>query len=1122
MEHPLTLSTIFINLLIASTDALTIAKRQAPATNLPDQWSYAGCYSDSTASRSLRSAAPVGDMSAQKCITYCNTRGYKFAGTEYSNECFCGNTIQAPGAEVDSGCSMECSGAPGEACGGPGRLSVYQKDPVTGGGGTPPAPSAPEGWGARGCYSDNGGARILNVIGTVEGGPSKMSPETCTAGCKNGDFKYAGVEYGGECFCGNELLNGHGPEEGCDMPCNGDATQTCGGPNRINIFEFGLKAAAPEPPKGWQAQGCYVDSVGTRTLGVGMGVTGAMTNDKCQTACRNAGYTWAGTEYSAECFCDSALRNGGGPAPDGNDQCSMLCAGDETQMCGGPNRLTMFRFFEGNEGSTTSATTGPTPTPTEDTPTSTRVNTASATATGLPEGWEYKGCYVDGPGFRIMGNAQADNPQLTIASCSKTCDDLGFTIAGMEYSYQCFCDNVIRQDGKLATDDSQCGMPCSGASGEKCGGPDRLSVWSSQDVLKVVRPPKAIEKVGNWVYQACIDEPTPLQARVFPWQLVNKTGNSPEWCLGKCAEFGYMAGGMQFGEECYCGDIDGVEAVNAKEVPESECSVPCPGNPEALCGAGLRYSWYKYVDEENPLYVFDYPSGPAAGGYEFLIGGPVIPLISQPAINGKVSLLEKKGTGPPNSTGAYEFDPSLGDDIFKGPFREMYGIKTDIFCAAGLTMPDKGGRQINIGGWSADSTFGVRIYTPDGELGTNGTNDWQENVNEVALQSGRWYPTGMVMANGSMLIVGGQSGSNGSPVPTMEILPRAGPVKFQQYLQDTDPFNLYPFLAVMPSGAIFIQYYNQARLIDEKSLDTVKILPQVPASVNNPRGGRTYPYEGTQVLLPQYAPYSDPLEVLICGGAVPNPQWGIDNCVSIAPDADEPKWTIERMPSRRVISCMVTLPDGTFLILNGGKNGEAGFQLGKNANLNAVLYDSRKPLHRRMSVMANTTIPRMYHSEAVLLDDGRILVSGSDPQDKPDFEQEYRIEVFLPPYILSGAPKPAFTLANSDWAWSTGYAFTLTASSGGPIRVSLLGSESSTHGNSMGARILFPEVACAGNNTCTVLAPPGPYVAPVGWYRMFVLDGDMPSHAKWVRIGGDPAGLGNWPDSPSFQPLPGV
>jgi len=37
----------------------------------------------------------------------------------------------------------------------------------------------------------------------------------------------------------------------------------------------------------------------------------------------------------------------------------------------------------------------------------------------------------------------------------------------------------------------------------------------------------------------------------------------------------------------------------------------------------------------------------------------------------------------------------------------------------------------------------------------------------------------------------------------------------------------------------------------------------------------------------------------------------------------------------------------------------------------------------------------------------------------------------------------------------------------------------------------------------------------------FVLDGPTPSVGVFVRIGGDPAGLGNWPQGLGFE-LPGV
>lgn len=150
-------------------------------------------------------------------------------------------------------------------------------------------------------------------------------------------------------------------------------------------------------------------------------------------------------------------------------------------------------------------------------------------------------------------------------------------------------------------------------------------------------------------------------------------------------------------------------------------------------------------------------------------------------------------------------------------------VTTDIFCSAGFILPDKAGRQINIGGWSDVSTYGIRLYTPDGSAGVWGSNDWQEDDETVALQNGRWYPSAMVMANGSILVVGGENGSNGPAVPTLEILPKAGGVLTMDWLQRTDPYNLYPFLTVLPSGGVFVVYYNEARVLDEKTFDTTKV-----------------------------------------------------------------------------------------------------------------------------------------------------------------------------------------------------------------------------------------------------------------------------------------------------------
>ena len=54
----------------------------------------------------------------------------------------------------------------------------------------------------------------------------------------------------------------------------------------------------------WESLGCYIDNVSGRALPNGEAVPGganAMTNELCQAACLNAGFSYAGTEYGQEC-----------------------------------------------------------------------------------------------------------------------------------------------------------------------------------------------------------------------------------------------------------------------------------------------------------------------------------------------------------------------------------------------------------------------------------------------------------------------------------------------------------------------------------------------------------------------------------------------------------------------------------------------------------------------------------------------------------------------------------------------------------------------------------------------------------------------------------------------------
>lgn len=669
-------------------------------------------------------------------------------------------------------------------------------------------------------------------------------------------------------------------------------------------------------------------------------------------------------------------------------------------------------------------------------------------------------------------------------------------------------------------------MPCSGNSAENCGNGNILSVYNIGN-LTVYQPPteQTSDLPGSWTYQGCFTDPAQQGTRALVNQIILADNNTATNCLSLCSQFGYMAGGMEYGRECYCGDDDARIASGSVQVADSDCSTVCTGDPTEICGGGSRLSYYTWTG--TPLYVWHEPTGPAMGSYEFLIGGVVVPLITTPGINDKIVFLEKSGTGPPNTTGTYELDLAFIDD-FDQAWRPLH-LKTDVFCSAGITLPDKAGRQLNVGGWSGSSTFGVRLYSPDGSPGVPGVNDWEENVNELSLLAGRWYPSAMNMANGSIFVIGGETGSNASPTPSCEILPApaGGYAKYLDWLDRTDPYNLYPFLFVLPSGGILALYYNEARILDEVTFDTTRTLPNMPGTVISFLSGRTYPLEGTAVIMPQHAPFSDPITVLVCGGSTAGAGEAIDNCISTQPELSSPEWVIERMPTARVLTCMTALPDGTYMILNGALQGVGGFGLATGPNLEALLYDPSLPVGQRFSRMASTIVARLYHSEAILLPDGRVLVTGSDPEDGTN-PQEYRVEVFNPPYTLSGATPPTLNIAESqqDLAYGGSFTVTVTIPTGnyGSVRFSMMGTESSTHGNSMGQRTLFLSSSCDGSGTCTLTAPPTPHVAPPGWYRIFVLDGPMPGYARWVRIGGaiaDAAGIGNWPDYDDFN-TPGL
>jgi hypothetical protein len=59
---------------------------------------------------------------------------------------------------------------------------------------------------------------------------------------------------------------------------------------------------------------------------------------------------------------------------------------------------------------------------------------------------------------------------------------------------------------------------------------------------------------------------------------------------------------IRIGRECWCG---GVLDPTSQSVDQSECNMPCSGDAESTCGAGVRLSLYKLTattpDPTNPV-----------------------------------------------------------------------------------------------------------------------------------------------------------------------------------------------------------------------------------------------------------------------------------------------------------------------------------------------------------------------------------------------------------------------------------------------------------------------------------------------------------------------------------------
>ncbi|GIF06567.1 radical copper oxidase GlxA [Actinoplanes siamensis] len=413
---------------------------------------------------------------------------------------------------------------------------------------------------------------------------------------------------------------------------------------------------------------------------------------------------------------------------------------------------------------------------------------------------------------------------------------------------------------------------------------------------------------------------------------------------------------------------------------------------------------------------------------------------------------------------------------------------------AGLTGPD------------ARNVYGVadKITREKQEYGGDDTSYEFDPRTERYVRTGdltdhRWYPTLAPLPGGNVLAVSGLD-QFGRMLPGRNEIYYARDRRWAAAPRLTRTFPTYPALFVTRDERLFFSGSNagygsatEGRTPGLWDLRNNEFQP-VPGLRD-----ATMTETSASVLLP---PAQRQRVMILGGGAVG------DSPVSTARTAIadlSAKHPVYRpgpdLPAPTRYLNTVVLPDDTVFTSGGSSGYRGGPYRGKPRSdlLAAQIYDPGSNVFRAAAAPA---VGRDYHSEALLLPDGRVVTMGSDPIYDPSgrnpgvFEQ--RIEIYSPPYLFRG-PRPAITGGPREVTRGTSVSFG-TGDAGRIRSARLIRPAAVTHATDVDQRSVALGVRRAPGGI-VLRVPEDRGVLPPGWYMLFVTDtGDVPSTATWVHV----------------------
>jgi Domain of unknown function (DUF4082)/Domain of unknown function (DUF1929)/Bacterial Ig domain len=448
---------------------------------------------------------------------------------------------------------------------------------------------------------------------------------------------------------------------------------------------------------------------------------------------------------------------------------------------------------------------------------------------------------------------------------------------------------------------------------------------------------------------------------------------------------------------------------------------------------------------------------------------PTVAINSVLMHTGQVLVYEDSGVS------ANVWDPTTGN------FVAVPNNFTDLFCSGHVALPD--GRILVIGGHGAD--YNTDIGTADANIFDPATLQWT-SAPKMAYR--RWYPTATTLPDGRVLAMSGNDVDASSYVTIPEIYnPTTN--TWTAFTAANLQLPIYPHMFVLPSGKVAYTGNSEGDsypgpLAGSRNTRTLDLTTGAWTTV------AATTIDGDSVM---YAPG----KILKVGssnsgcfdeGASTNVAFTIDLTQA------SPVWQpTGSMAFPRTHHNLTLLPDGSVLVIGGGQ-----MKNGCTPSVATPVFQAElwSPTTGTWSALSSMVTPRLYHSTAILLPDGRVLVAGGGrDEDAIDY---LNAEIFTPPYIYKGT-RPSTTSVPSSTTYGANFVVA-TPDASTIASVVLMHPSATTHAfdeDQKRVNLTFSQTS----GGITVTAPANSNLAPPGYYTLFLVNQTgVPSVASFIRL----------------------